>query len=101
MTSFMAATPAEAVLAHDGKRILLVEDDIDTVAILTELLNAAGYQVRTERSASDALAGNLDEIDLLISDIGLPGFSGLELMRQLRSRSKLRGVGPQRLRDRG
>jgi len=73
-------------------RILLVEDDQDTGEALGILLRGAGYDVRTVRSAQAALDSNLDTVDLMISDIGLPGESGLELMRRIRLSRHLAGV---------
>lgn len=73
-------------------RILLVEDDEDTADVLEELLQEAGYDVRSARSAKAALAFDLDTIDLLISDIGLPDISGLELMRTLQTSRRVPGV---------
>lgn len=74
------------------RRILLVEDDMDTAEILTDLLQEEGYEVRTERSARGALTADLANIDLLISDIGLPDVSGLDLVRQLQARGFLPAV---------
>jgi DNA-binding response OmpR family regulator len=77
--------------AADRPRILLVEDDPDTADVLQELLQDAGYVVRIARSARAALALDLDTVDLVISDSGLPDVSGLDLMRTLKDRA-LRGV---------
>jgi CheY-like chemotaxis protein len=60
--------------------------------MMEELLQEAGYEVRTVRSAKAALESDLDTVDLVISDIGLPGASGLELMRNIRQTRPLRGV---------
>jgi CheY-like chemotaxis protein len=73
-------------------RILLVEDDNDTGEMLEELLHEEGYDVRTVRSAKAALESDLGAVDLVISDIGLPGLSGLDLMRTIRRIRSLRGV---------
>jgi len=84
------ATPGEP---PDTKpRILLVEDDQDTGEALGTLLHTAGYDVRTVRSAQAALDSDLDTVDLMISDIGLPGESGLDLMRRIRLTRQLAGV---------
>jgi CheY-like chemotaxis protein len=73
-------------------RILLVDDHEDTADTLGELLNDAGYEVRTARSAEAALSTDLAGVDLVVSDIGLPGRSGLDLMRSLRANHHLKGV---------
>lgn len=79
-------------LPHAKPRILLVDDHKDTAEILSELLTDEGYEVRTAHSAKEALAADLDSIDLLISDIGLPDITGLDLMRGIRVTHPLKGV---------
>jgi CheY-like chemotaxis protein len=88
-----AEPPAPSHTLIEAKpRILLVEDDVDTGDLIGELLHDAGYEVSTVRSAKAALASNLHDVDLVISDIGLPGLSGLDLMRTIRREHPLRGV---------
>ena len=87
-----AQSPAPRELTETKPRILLVEDDQDTGELLEELLHDAGYEVSTVRSAKAALDSDLDKVDLVISDIGLPGLSGLDLMRSIRRARPLRGV---------
>ncbi|MEI8234165.1 MAG: response regulator [Verrucomicrobiota bacterium] len=80
------ATPA-AALNHGTKRalrILLVEDHGDTARILERLLRREGHDVRTAGDLGKALEKSRQwEFDLLLSDLGLPDGSGLDLMRQL------------------
>jgi FixJ family two-component response regulator len=67
--------------------IALVEDDESVREALDSLLDVAGYEVLPHNSAEDLLAsGRLADIDLLITDIGLPGMSGIELLRIIRTR---------------
>lgn len=73
-------------------RILLVEDDPDTGDMLRDLLSDAGYDVRMVRSAGAALAEKLERVDLVLSDIGLPDGSGLDLMRAIRDRRAIKGI---------
>jgi CheY-like chemotaxis protein len=54
--------------------------------MMTQVLEQAGYQVVQADSVSSALAHADEPVDLLLSDIGLPDGSGLDLMRQLLSR---------------
>jgi signal transduction histidine kinase len=71
-----------------GLRILLVEDHTDTREALSELLQIYGHDVETAVSVASALAAFAESpFDLLISDIGLPDGSGLDLMRQILARS--------------
>jgi PAS domain S-box-containing protein len=74
-----------AQVPHDT-RILFVEDHPDTARMMTQVLEQAGYQVTVADSVSSALAHAQEPLDLLVSDIGLPDGSGLDLMRQLLSR---------------
>jgi CheY-like chemotaxis protein len=76
-----------------GVNILLVEDHADTARMLGRLLRMDGYGVQTATDVATAL--NLAEgreFDLLISDIGLPDGTGLELMHQLLLRRPIKGI---------
>jgi PAS domain S-box-containing protein len=74
-------------------RILLVEDHPDTQQNLCLLLERKQHQVRTAESGEKALAiAAKERFDLVISDLGLPDMSGLELMRSLRDQFALRGI---------
>lgn len=78
-------------------RILLVEDHADTALILGRLLRKTGHQVTVINTVAAALqtAAELfrtDGIDLVISDVGLPDGSGLELMRELSAKYHVRGI---------
>lgn len=74
-------------------RILLVEDHPDSARLLARLLRQAGHDVQTAPDVRSALAlAASHEFDLLISDLGLPDGSGLDLMRQLRQRTRLTGI---------
>jgi CheY-like chemotaxis protein len=60
---------------------------------MTRLLEGLGYAVRTASNMADALHAASDhDFDLVISDIGLPDGSGLDLMRQLRQHSQVPGI---------
>lgn len=62
--------------------IAVVDDDQRILESLGNLLESADYAVRLFSSATALLeSGCLGEIDCLVSDIGLPGVDGLELMR--------------------
>jgi len=76
------------------RRILLVEDNGDTAAMMKMLLEGFGYEVETAGDVSQALkAIESRGFDLLISDLGLPDRSGIELMHELRRRSNnIKGI---------
>jgi PAS domain S-box-containing protein len=74
-------------------RILLVEDNADTRQVMALALDSLRCTVTTAGTVAEALAAaERESFDLLISDIGLPDGSGLELMRELRGRHRLRGI---------
>jgi CheY-like chemotaxis protein len=78
--------PAPASL---GRRILMVDDHADTRAAMKRLLERCGYHVITADSVRGAIQSSGDQpIDILISDIGLPDGSGLEIMRHFRHRGR-------------
>jgi FixJ family two-component response regulator len=63
-----------------------VEDDQSVLEALEGLLLSAGYGVLAYTSAEAFLNANrYRDITCLISDIGLPGLNGIELLRRLRS----------------
>lgn len=73
--------------------ILLVEDHPDTARAMSKILKKRGYQVHSAPSMAQALQiAEKTEFDLLISDIGLPDGSGLELMRALCSKRPVKGI---------
>jgi PAS domain S-box-containing protein len=81
------STPQLADLTETDQRILLVEDHHDTRTVLARLLKSLGCHVTAASSVREAIeAGEAATFDLLISDLGLPDGSGLEVMRRLKSR---------------
>ena len=79
--------------ARDRAEILLVEDHEDTARALRRMLENAGYQVgyaSTLASARDLAAKR--HFQLVISDLGLPDGSGLDLMGELGDSGQLRGI---------
>jgi PAS domain S-box-containing protein len=69
-----------------GESILVVEDDISVRLLMVEVLKELGYAVLTASASTSALPILAADgpIDLLISDIGLPGMDGRELAEQAR-----------------
>ncbi len=73
--------------------ILLVEDNADTRQVMELALSALECTVTAASTVAEAIAAaEREPFDLLISDIALPDGSGLSLMRDLRSRHRLRGI---------
>ncbi|MGM0701242.1 MAG: sigma-54-dependent transcriptional regulator [Pseudomonadota bacterium] len=66
--------------------LLVVEDDPAILELLEEELQDAGYDTLAAASAEDALATlSHSDVSLVISDVRLPGISGLQLLQQLRT----------------
>lgn len=64
--------------------VLLVDDDEDSRLIFSLVLEHAGYSVVTAARGDEALEKALTERPaVIVSDIGLPGFDGIELLRRL------------------
>ncbi|CDN57076.1 Response regulator receiver protein (plasmid) [Neorhizobium galegae bv. officinalis bv. officinalis str. HAMBI 1141] len=59
--------------------VAVVDDDPRVLASLEELLESAGYLIRSFSSAELLLARGLAGVDVLITDIGMPGVDGFEL----------------------
>ena len=72
--------------AETGKRrILVVDDHEDTLRSMTLLLRRLGYEVLAADNMCDALRiAEEQPFDILLSDIGLPDGSGLELLKRIR-----------------
>ncbi len=83
------ATPhsPDPAVAAAVQRILLVEDHDDTRAVMARLLKTLGCHVTAAASVAEAIAASETQaFDLLISDIGLPDGTGLDVMRHMQSR---------------
>lgn len=78
------ALPDREVGVRSVCKVLIVEDHPDTLSAMAELVEMFGYDVRTAGSVASALrVAEGERIDMLVSDIGLPDGSGLDLMRRL------------------
>ena len=85
--------PMIALAPTAAAQILIVEDHEDTIHVLTRILRSAGYAVTPCTTLGEArLAAASQKFDLLISDLGLPDGSGLDLMRHLRQTQQLTGI---------
>jgi signal transduction histidine kinase/ActR/RegA family two-component response regulator len=92
--TFKLTIKTSALVAHDGAislpvdgkpraplRILLVDDHIDTCTVMGKLLAARGHKVTIAHDMKSALEKvEANAFDVLISDVGLPDGSGIELM---------------------
>lgn len=84
MEGLPGEVPAIEPEAPPGVRLLVVEDHLDTLAMLIRLLERRGYILRSAGSIKEALEVAREyDFDVLISDIGLPDGRGTELLDQL------------------
>jgi signal transduction histidine kinase len=77
--------------------ILLVEDHADTAEAMADLLRLQGHRVTVAGSVAEALAAaeaafENGALDLVVSDLGLPDGTGLDLMRELSRRYAVTGI---------
>lgn len=73
--------------------IMLVEDHADTARVMSRLLKNLGHRVTVADTVSGALATvGADTFDVLLSDIGLPDGTGIDLIRQIRLHSNLPAI---------
>src|SRR5580765_6141347 len=83
----VGATPFAAELLRGSETILLAEDEQDVRDVAREFLESAGYNVLQAPGGDAALAiaaASAGTIDLLITDMVMPGISGQELARKMR-----------------
>ncbi len=67
--------------------VMVVDDDPALQRLIVTLLLTEGYRVVTASSAEEALSKSAEEtIDLVITDIDLPGMDGLAMMHELKER---------------
>jgi CheY-like chemotaxis protein len=75
-----------------GLRVLVVDDEPDTLEVLREGLSRYGAQVYTASSSADALEAVLSwKPDLIVSDLGMPGEDGFALIEKVRALSPAQG----------
>lgn len=67
-------------------KLLLVDDDIELVELLTELLRLEGFQVEIAHNGQQALDKLDSSYDLVLLDIMMPVLNGVETLKQLRQR---------------
>ena len=84
---------AKAPPKPNPSRILVVEDERDIAALVAYHLTKEGYRVRTAEGGNEALeAVAAERPDLVLLDLMLPGFSGYEVLTEMRRRVELQEV---------
>nr|WP_315402044.1 response regulator [uncultured Duganella sp.] len=84
------AGPAPAPPGQGLPRLLVVDDNVDSGEVLSDLLRLLGYEVRLAHDAAGAMAGaRAFAPHAMILDIGMPNVDGYALARMLRADSAL------------
>jgi two-component system, OmpR family, KDP operon response regulator KdpE len=74
----------------ERSRILVVDDETQISRVLKTTLNSQGYEVKTASNGEAGFNAIADWLpDLLITDLSMPGMSGIELCRAVRERSNI------------
>ncbi len=82
----------EAPPTLEGLRVLVLEDEPDARELVERVLQERGATTLAFASAPEALdACTTEALDVIVSDIGLPGVDGYEFIRRLRSQEGQRG----------
>jgi len=91
----VAAGPARAAVTEGKvetreKTILVAEDSITARTLLKNILEAAGYNVKTSVDGVDAFTAlRTEDVDLVVSDVEMPRMNGFDLTAKIRADKKL------------
>ena len=85
-----------------GKRVLLIEDEPNIIEAIGFILSRDGWTVHTHQDGQTAMAKVLGlPPDMIILDVMLPGRSGFEILRELRSTDVTKDIPVMMLTARG
>jgi two-component system CheB/CheR fusion protein len=89
-----SGSPEHAHASLNGVRVMMVDDDAATVDTFKLLLESEGALVRTATSGEDALSMLVEgeAPDMILSDLGMPGMDGFELVDEVRKKQGLKHV---------
>jgi two-component system chemotaxis response regulator CheY len=74
-------------------KILVVDDDSETREFMTVMLELRDYEVITAKNGLEGIIkASLDQPDLVVTDLGMPGVNGIDMIKQLRSRPECAGI---------
>ena len=86
----MKSDSSDLVAFSGGETILFVEDVDDLCEMASEALRSLGYKVYTASNGLDAIKlfkEKSGEIDLVVTDLIMPGMNGTDLVKQLREQA--------------
>jgi len=70
------------------KKILYVEDNVDTAEAVKIMLTSAGYEIKLAHCWKDALKKSGESFDLYLLDVMLPDMSGWDIFEKLKNKEK-------------
>ena len=88
----MSALPPEPLRRPDGTaiRVLTVDDEPSLIELLSLAMRYEGWEVHTAQSGIDAVStARSVQPDVVVLDLMLPDFDGLEVMRRVRPTSRM------------
>jgi len=87
------ATAGAPAPATGGRKIMLVDDNVDAMEMMAFLLAEMGYEAHTTADAGNLVQMALElRPDVIVLDIGLPGVDGYELARMLKRHPQLASI---------
>ena len=85
-THALASDPQALLPSLAGVRVLVVDDEVDARELVRRILEDQGACVTTVASGEEALqALQTAQLDVVVSDIGMPGMDGYQFMRRMRT----------------
>ena len=64
-------------------KVLIVDDERALAAVIASYLTRAGHQVVQAHTGPDAVTWRVEDPDVIILDLGLPGLDGIEVCREI------------------
>ena len=90
---FATTTLAQPLVIPVGRRILIVDDNVDGAMMLSMMLGFSGHVIRTVFSGEEALiVGGSFEPEIVFLDLGLPDMSGYDVARHFRASPALQNT---------
>jgi PAS domain S-box-containing protein len=92
-TAAADAAAGQPASTPGGRKVLLVDDNVDAMEMMAFLLAEMGYEAHTTADAGNLVQLALEQRpDVIVLDIGLPGVDGYELARMLKRHTQLAAI---------